>query len=48
MSLQNILVYLTLFVALAYLVNKFLLPKKYRIGRKDTSSGCGNDDCGCT
>ncbi len=47
MSLQNILVYLTLLAALAYLVNKFILPKKYRIGKKDTSSKCGKDDCGC-
>ncbi|WP_188369948.1 hypothetical protein [Muriicola marianensis] len=48
MNLQSVLVYLTLLVALVYLVNKFLLPKKYRIGRKGTSSGCGQDDCGCS
>ncbi|MBT8280023.1 MAG: hypothetical protein KJO16_00465 [Muriicola sp.] len=46
MSIQTILVYIVLFIALAYLVNKFLLPKKIRLGKK-TSSACGQDDCGC-
>ncbi|MBT8290160.1 hypothetical protein ACA086_03060 [Muriicola sp. E247] len=46
MSIQSVLVYLVLFIALAYLVNKFLLPKKLWSGKK-SSSPCGEDDCGC-
>lgn len=47
MSLQSILVYLTLAVALGYLINRFVLPKKLRIGKKNSSADCGKDDCGC-
>jgi hypothetical protein len=47
MSIQYILVYLTLFFALGYLVKKFLLPKKLWPGKKSSSPGCGQDDCGC-
>ena len=43
---QEILVYLTLAVALAYLVWKFLLPKKFVMGKK-SDKACGQDDCGC-
>ncbi|NNJ88223.1 MAG: hypothetical protein HKP53_02365 [Eudoraea sp.] len=46
MSFQLLLVYLTLTIAIGYLVNKFLLPKKIRLGKK-SSPGCGQDDCGC-
>ena len=43
---QEILVYLTLLVALGYLVRKFLIPKKYLAGKK-SNQGCGEDECGC-
>ena len=44
---QEILVYLTLLVALGYLVRKFLIPKKYLAGKK-SDHACGEDDCGCS
>lgn len=47
MSLQSILVYLSLLLAFAYLVNRFVLPKRLRLGKKKPSPGCGQDDCGC-
>ena len=43
---QEILVYLTLLIALGYLIRKFLLPKKFFAGKK-SNQGCGEDDCGC-
>lgn len=44
--LQNILVYITVAVAVAYMAKKFLIPKSVFAGKKKTKS-CGNDDCGC-
>ena len=39
--IQEILVYITVFLAVAYLVKKyFYKPKK-------TSKSCGEDNCGC-
>ncbi|UOB15971.1 FeoB-associated Cys-rich membrane protein [Abyssalbus ytuae] len=40
-TLQHILVYITVLLALVFLIKKFLLPKK------KTSKTCGKDDCGC-
>jgi len=45
--LQSILVYITLFIAIGYLVKKFLLPKALFVSRKNNSKACGQDDCGC-
>ncbi len=45
--IQNILVYLTLAIAVAYLVRKFLLPKKRLASGKDHPGACGKNDCGC-
>jgi len=45
--LQNILVYIVLTVAVAYLVKKFLLPKSLFASGKKGSKACGEDDCGC-
>ncbi|ASO05077.1 hypothetical protein [Arenibacter algicola] len=45
--LQNILVYITVALALAYLVKKFLLPKSLFAGKKRNSKACGDGDCGC-
>lgn len=40
-EIQEILVYITVFLAVAYLVNKyFYKPKK-------TAKSCGKDKCGC-
>ncbi len=47
MSFQLFLVYLTLAIALGYLVKKFLLPKRLWSGKKSSSAACGQDDCGC-
>ena len=47
MSFQTVLVYLTLFLALGYLVNRFVLPPNLKIGKKNQKPGCGEDDCGC-
>ncbi|MDX1363542.1 MAG: hypothetical protein R3243_04970 [Arenibacter latericius] len=45
--LQDILVYITVAIAVGYLVKKFLLPKSLFVGKKGNSKGCGNGDCGC-
>jgi flagellar biogenesis protein FliO len=44
---QHVLVYITLFGALAYLVKKFVLPKSLFNSKKSNSKSCGQDDCGC-
>lgn len=46
-SFQHILVYITLAVAVGYLVWKFLLPKSLIYGKKKGSK-CGQDNCGCS
>ncbi len=40
MNLQEILVYVVLIVALAFLYQKFF-------GKKKNDKNCGGDDCGC-
>lgn len=44
---QQILVYITLALAVVYLVWKFLLPKSV-FGKKKGSKSCGEDNCGCS
>ncbi|MEM9647444.1 MAG: hypothetical protein AAF969_03115 [Bacteroidota bacterium] len=44
---QNILVYLTLALAVGYLLWKFVLPKSLISGRKKSDKSCGHDGCGC-
>lgn len=46
-TLQDILVYITVAVAVGYLVKKFLLPKSLFAGKKSNSKSCGGGDCGC-
>ncbi len=46
-NLQQILVYLTLALAVGYLVWKFVLPKSLVRGKKNASKSCGQDGCGC-
>jgi uncharacterized membrane protein YwzB len=43
-ALQHILVYITLAIAVGYVVKKFFLPKRFFATQKKSSS-CG--DCGC-
>jgi hypothetical protein len=44
---QHILVYLTVAVAFAYLLKKFVLPKSLFPQKAKGSKACGQDDCGC-
>ena len=45
--LQTLLVYVTLTLAVGYLVKKFLLPKGLLASKKNISKNCGDDNCGC-
>lgn len=45
--LQPILVYLTVAIAVGYLVFKFLIPKALFSNGKNNSKSCGQKDCGC-
>ncbi|WP_168731212.1 hypothetical protein [Robertkochia marina] len=45
---QDILVYLITFIAVAYLVNKFLLPSRFKLFTpRKPNAACGKNDCGC-
>ncbi len=44
---QLILVYITLALALGYLIYKFLLPKSIFASKRRKKSACGQNDCGC-
>jgi hypothetical protein len=46
-AVQNILVYMIVAAAVAYLVYKFLLPKSLIPGRKKNSKDYGDGNCGC-
>lgn len=43
---QSVLVYLTLALAIGYLVKKYFLPKRLFVDKKG-SKACGQEDCGC-
>jgi len=45
--LQSLLVYLTLALAVGYLLKKFFLPKRLFASKKGNSKNCGEGDCGC-
>jgi hypothetical protein len=45
--LQIILVYITLALAIVYLLKKFILPKRLFGIKKTSKEGCGQEDCGC-
>ena len=45
-AVQEILVYITLGIAVVFLVRKFLLPKRVISGKR-VDEGCGHEDCGC-
>ncbi|TBV28184.1 FeoB-associated Cys-rich membrane protein [Meridianimaribacter sp. CL38] len=42
-TIQNILVFVTLGIAILFLVKKFIWKPK-----KATTKSCGNSDCGCS
>ncbi len=44
--IQTILVYLTLVIALGYLLKKFILPKRLFSTKKGNTTGC-DDNCAC-
>ncbi len=44
---QQILVYITLAIAIGYILKKFFLPKSLFSTKKQKSKACGQDDCGC-
>jgi hypothetical protein len=50
--LQQVLVYITLAIAVGYILKKFFLPKALFVSKKSNlsskgSKACGQDDCGC-
>ncbi|WP_291864600.1 hypothetical protein [Maribacter sp.] len=46
--LQNILVYLTLAVAVGFMMKKFFLPKPVKSQKKGFEKSCGQSgSCGC-
>ncbi|MFK5973184.1 MAG: hypothetical protein QM485_07870 [Flavobacteriaceae bacterium] len=46
-SIQTILVYVIVVVALGYLFKKYFLPKTLFSSKKAKNKSCGNDSCGC-
>ena len=46
-DLQNILVYITLALALGYLLRRYVWPPASRSGKGSKGKDCGNPDCGC-
>ncbi|NQZ42999.1 MAG: hypothetical protein HRT65_01730 [Flavobacteriaceae bacterium] len=46
-TLQYILAYSTLAIALGYLIKKYLLPKTLLATKKKDTKSCCSDDCGC-
>jgi len=45
--MQLLLVYVTLALAVGYLLKKFFLPKRLFAAKKKTTKDCGEGDCGC-
>ncbi len=48
-TVQQILVYIIVALAVCFLLNKFLIPKQYKINfsKSKKKSACGDNDCGC-
>lgn len=46
-TLQNILMFITLGIAVGYVVKKYFLPKSLFANKKQNSKSCGSNDCGC-
>ena len=48
-NFQDILVYITLGLAIAFLVKKFFIPKTVKSQKKENIKSCGQDsNCGCS
>lgn len=48
MDFQSIIVYIILFLAVTYLILKFIFPKTFNsLLRKKNSGNCGDGDCNC-
>lgn len=45
--LQQVLVYITLVIAVGYIALKFFIPKSIWSSKKSSSKACGQKDCGC-
>jgi len=45
--IQPILAYITLAIAVGYIVFKFFLPKSILTTKKGNDKSCGDTDCGC-
>ncbi len=46
-DLQNILLYVSLAIAVGYVIRKYLVPKKLFTSKTKKQKGCGSSDCGC-
>ncbi|EAR02545.1 hypothetical protein FB2170_04640 [Maribacter sp. HTCC2170] len=46
-TLQEILVYLIVFMAFGFILKKFFLPKSLFSTKKESKKICGQEDCGC-
>ncbi|MFS4455109.1 hypothetical protein [Maribacter sp. 2304DJ31-5] len=46
-TLQHILVYITVAMAVGYMLKKFVLPKSLLSSKKRNTKACGQEDCGC-
>lgn len=46
--IQQILVYLFLFLAVGYLFIKYFLPKRLKLKKAKNAKGCSSSDCGCS
>jgi hypothetical protein len=44
---QHILMYLTLALAVGYLLRKFVFTGSRKSGKKSQGGNCGDPDCGC-
>jgi uncharacterized membrane protein YwzB len=45
--IQNILLFVTVGIAVGYVVKKYFLPKKLFTSKKQNEKSCGSNDCGC-
>jgi len=45
--IQSILMYITLTIAVAYVVKLYFLPKKMFASKKPQQKSCGSSNCGC-
>lgn len=46
-SWQHILAYLTVALAVGYLLRKFVFPSLWKSQKSNAGGDCGSPDCGC-